>query len=964
MSLTVHQAKYVAHELTRRAAVDSVESLGSTLVDAQVDLNPHQVEAALFACQNPLSRGVILADEVGLGKTIEAGLVLSQHWAERKRRILIIVPANLRKQWHQELLDKFALDGLILEAKSYNQLKKEGSGNPFANNHKPIICSYQFAKAKIADVSAIPWDLVVFDEAHRLRNVYKPSNVIANTLKDGLARVQSKVLMTATPLQNSLLELYGLVSIIDERVFGDVDSFRQQFSTINHEDTFQRLRSRIAPLCKRTLRRQVAHTIAYTKRIPIVQEFRPSDDEQALRALVADYLRRPDLKALPNSQRQLITLVLWKLLASSTHAIGGALGTMATRLEKLVQQSEHAPNLVETLEEDYEGLDEDAEEWEAEAAESRLDQKDRESIRTEIAELRRYESMATGIRDNAKGQALLIALNKAFSELDRLRAPRKALIFTESRRTQEYLLSLLKNTPYGDGIVLFNGSNTGKDAQQIYKSWLAKHKGSDRVTGSKTADTRAALVEHFRDRGKVMIATEAGAEGINLQFCSLVINYDLPWNPQRVEQRIGRCHRYGQKFDVVVVNFVDLSNDADRRVYELLDQKFQLFSGVFGASDEVLGAIGSGVDFERRIAEIYQRCRDPQAIRESFEQLQLDLAGEINEAMVRTRDILFEHFDEKVLDKIKTSSVETRDRYERMFMDLTRLELNEHATFDGDGAFELTSLPSAELRDKAPLGRYELPRRSGEAHLYRLGHPLGEFVLEQAKTRPLPPAKLVFDYDAYSKRLTTLEPLRGAGGWLAAELLTVDSLGGKEQHLVVSAVTSDGRVLAEDDPEKLLRLPAQCLPSPSGESAARGAKPAGGEGDLPTVLTTDLFARKHRLSEHINRRNLKYFEQEVQKLDAWADDLKVGLENEIKELDRQNKEVRRTAATASTLEEKLHWQKQQREIEQKRNKLRRELFDRQDQVEEKRNRLIGELEAQLKQKNESQRLFLIEWELV
>lgn len=952
MSLTIHQANYYAHELTRAGSPDGVEKLAAALTDAQVDLNSHQVEAALFACQNPLSRGVILADEVGLGKTIEAGLVISQHWAERKRRILIIVPANLRKQWHQELLDKFALDGLILEAKNFNQFKKNGSANPFVEMQKPVICSYQFAKAKIADVRAVPWDLVVFDEAHRLRNVYKPSNVIANVLKDGLAGVQSKVLMTATPLQNSLLELYGLVSIIDDRVFGDVDSFRRQFSTINQEDTFQRLRGRIAPLCKRTLRRQVAHTITYTKRIPIVQEFRPSSDEQALRVRVADYLRRPDLKALPNSQRQLITLVLWKLLASSTHAIGGALGTMAARLEKLLQQSELTSSLVESLDEDYETLDEAADEWESETPEAYVEEQDRESIQNEIAELRRYETMANGIRDNAKGQALLAALNKAFTELERLDAPRKALIFTESRRTQDYLLSLLKLTSYGDGIVLFNGTNTGNDARQIYNSWLAKNQGSDRITGSKTADTRAALVEHFRDYGKVMIATEAGAEGINLQFCSLVINYDLPWNPQRVEQRIGRCHRYGQKSDVVVVNFVDLSNDADRRVYELLDQKFQLFSGIFGASDEVLGAIGSGVDLERRIAEIYQRCRDPQAIRESFEQLQLDLAGEINEAMVRTRDILFEHFDEKVLDKIKTSSVETRDRYERMFMDLTRLELSEHAIFDDSAAFVLKTLPSAALQDIVPLGRYELPRRSGDAHLYRLGHPLGEFVLERAKARALPPAKLVFDYDAYSKRMTTLEPLRGSRGWLAVELLTVDSLGGKEQHLVISAVTMDGRVLPEDDPEKLLRLPAR-------QQMALTVVPS-----EQSVLNTDLTQRKNGLAEHISHRNLKYFEQEVQKLDAWADDLKVGLEQEIKETDRQIKEVRRTAATAPTLEEKLHWQKQQREIEQKRSKLRRNLFERQDQVEEKRNRLISELEIQLKQKNENQRLFIIEWELV
>ena len=138
--MTAYQSQFFAWELTRRAAGDSVASLGSTLVDAQVDLNPHQVEAALFACRNPLSRGVILADEVGLGKTIEAGLVLAQFWAERKRQIVIIVPANLRKQWHQELLDKFALEGLILEAKSYKQLKKQGVANPFRSAKGPVIC--------------------------------------------------------------------------------------------------------------------------------------------------------------------------------------------------------------------------------------------------------------------------------------------------------------------------------------------------------------------------------------------------------------------------------------------------------------------------------------------------------------------------------------------------------------------------------------------------------------------------------------------------------------------------------------------------------------------------------------------------------------------------------------------------------------------------------------------------------
>jgi ERCC4-related helicase len=949
-----------------------MESLAPTLVDSQVDLNPHQIEAALFACRNPLSRGVILADEVGLGKTIEAGLVISQHWAERRRCILITVPANLRKQWHQELQDKFGLQGLILEAKNYNALRKQGHRNPFQYNDGPVICSYQFAKAKANDVQAIHWDLVVLDEAHRLRNVYKPSNVIARTLKEAFARVHSKVLLTATPLQNSLLELYGLVSIIDDRVFGDLDSFRAQFSSQSRDTAFAGLRARLAPVCKRTLRRQVQLYVSYTARRAIVQEFTPSTEEKELSALVADYLRRPNLKALPDGQRQLISLVLWKLLASSTHAIAGALETMANRLQGLIEPIQEVPNLAEALDEDYESLDETADEWDErplpnpspKTGEGPIrpspsgrgvgGEGEQAAIAEEIAELRQFKKLATSIRDNAKGKALLTALERAFAELERLGAPKKAIIFTESKRTQEYLLSLLAETEYGARIVLFNGTNSDARAQAIYKEWLQRHQGTDRVTGSKTADTRAALVERFKENGTIMIATEAGAEGINLQFCSLVINYDLPWNPQRIEQRIGRCHRYGQKFDVVVVNFVDRSNEADARVYELLAQKFQLFEGVFGASDEVLGAIGSGVDFERRIAEIYQNCRDPETIQTSFQQLQNDLSNEINEAMVKTRQLLLENFDEEVQEKLRLraeDSVATRNRYEKMLFDISRAELGHCAAFD-DGGFSLLSLPDAQLRH-IELGRYELPRRSGDAHLYRISHPLAEWVTHQAKSRVLPSAHLIFNYDAYGNQVSTLKAYRGQTGWLAVQLITVDALGSQEQHLIVAACTINGQVLIEDDPEKLLRFPATVAPSlPQGEE------------QWPAVLYEDLETRKQNLFREINQRNLGYFQQEVEKLDAWADDLKLGLEQEIKEIDKEVKEIRRTAAVAPTLEEKLTHQKRQRELETKRSKLRRELFERQDEIEAQRNELIVNLEDQLKQTVEQAQLFLIEWTLV
>ena len=314
--ITDYHAKYYAHELTKRCSSESLEKLAGTLVDAQVDLNPHQVAAALFAFKSPLSKGAILADEVGLGKTIEAGILLSQKWAERRRKILIIVPSSLRKQWNRELLEKFFLPSEILEARSFNQSIKQGQPNHF-NQDSIVICSYQFAANKSDFLTRVPWDLVVIDEAHRLRNVYKKQNKTARILRDALASTP-KVLLTATPLQNSLMELYGLVSFIDEYTFGDQKSFRQRYAKLTTDDTFMELKKRLAPICQRTLRRQVLEYVKYTNRVPLTQEFTPSKDEQVLYDMVSEYLRRDNLQALPPSQRTLMTLVMRKLLASST----------------------------------------------------------------------------------------------------------------------------------------------------------------------------------------------------------------------------------------------------------------------------------------------------------------------------------------------------------------------------------------------------------------------------------------------------------------------------------------------------------------------------------------------------------------------------------------------------------------------------------------------------------------------
>lgn len=949
--ISAHQSKFYAYDLTKRCPPESLEKLAGALVDAQVDLNPHQVEAALFAFQSPLSKGALLADEVGLGKTIEAGLVLSQKWAERKRRILIITPANLRKQWHQELQEKFFLPGTILEARSYNAEVKKGNFSPFEPKDSIIICSYQFARGKATDISRIRWDLVIFDEAHRLRNVYKTSNVIANTLKQAL-KDAPKLLLTATPLQNSLLELYGLVSIIDEHTFGDLKSFREQFANLNDPHIFGILKSRLKPVCHRTLRRQVTAYVPYTERHAVLEKFEPSDSEDKLYHLISDYLQRDNLQALPTGQRTLMTLVLRKLLASSSFAIAGALESIIRRLEAQIKvATPPETTLSEELDEDYEALDETAEEWpEDDDYVEPLSEAEHKAIAREITDLKSFHELAVSISTNRKGEALLTALTQAFK--GREAAECKAIIFTESRKTQDYLLRTLANSPFKEGIVLFNGTNNDPRSKEIYAEWLERNKNTDNVTGSKTADMRSALVDYFRDKGQIMIATEAGAEGINLQFCALVVNYDLPWNPQRIEQRIGRCHRYGQKNDVVVINFLNTKNEADARVFELLAKKFLLFEGVFGASDEVLGAIESGVDFEKRIAEIYQRCRTPQEIKAAFDQLQLELSAQINDSMAKTRQQLLENFDAEVHEKLRVS-METgqayRTQYERNLMALTRFELGDNASFpEGKDGFELKKNPFSASND-IPLGMYELPRRSGEAHFYRLAHPLAEQVLQQAKNRPLAPAEVTFDHTV-GPRVTALSPYVGKSGELWLSLFTIETMDQFEDHLLVSAVTDDGEIIEDELARRMLSIPV---------ASTVDLLELGQNTHIQNILSR----KKAEIQLHVSERNAALFELEADKLDSWADDLKVALEREIKDVDRQIKEAKRAATIALTLEEKLAGQKQIKSLETVRNNKRRALFEAQDEIDVRREKLIADIEGKLKQRSSDVEIFRIRWRL-
>jgi ERCC4-related helicase len=953
--ITKYHAKYYAHNLLRVSTEDGIEKISRSLFDACVDLNPHQIEAALFALKSPLSKGVVLADEVGLGKTIEAGIVLCQYWAERKRKLLVVCPASLRKQWSIELEEKFSIPSIILEAKTFNQLLNDGYENPFLQE-KVIICSYQFINSRKEIVKLVKWDLAVIDEAHKLRNAYRPSNVLGRSIRCTLEDVK-KLLLTATPLQNSLMELFGLSTIINEYMFGDRKSFRQLY--INESD-LDNLKTRLQGFCKRTLREQVLEYIPYTNRKAITIKFSQTDQEVHLYQEITSFLQKPQSYALPSSQKTLITLVIRKILASSSYALIKTLEKIKQRLEKIREGLEVEEDLINQLSED-ENIDaEELEDMgivlteELKKSEHKDEEIDREILEQEIKDLEGFINEAKNIKVDSKTKRLREAIERGFVETSKMRANKKVVVFTESRRTQQYLKEFLDNNGYSGRLVTFNGTNTDKESKKIYKNWLKNNKNTGRISGSLSSDKRNAILEYFRNEAEILIATESAAEGINLQFCSLVMNYDLPWNPQRIEQRIGRCHRYGQKYDVVVINFLNERNEIDRKVYNLLKYKFKLFSGVFGASDEVLGALESGVDFEKEVLKIYQECRKPSEIQKVFEELQYRMDKEIQSRFKETKEILVEHFDEDVHSRLKMHLTETQhflNKMEKHFWSVTEYVLQNNANFDWNNLSFYLKVPPCK---KIKPGKYHLiSKRKNNIdgkYLYRMSHPLGEYVLEEGKKIDTPYAELHFDISNNPSKISVVQDLKGKTGYMVLSKLTIKSFE-KDEYLLFNAFDKNNNIVHHEVCAKMFECLAEEIPITIPK-------------DIEKKLLKDAKCYIDGTIDKVMERNNVHYQEECECLFRWSEDLTLSAEKDLKDTKNRLKMLNRQMRQSSSMQEKYELQTKIKKLAGIQRKQRQKIFDVEDEIEEKRDELINKLTQKMKQKTELETLFIVKWKII
>ena len=911
----------------------------------RIDANPHQIDAVMFALRRIPEGGCILADEVGLGKTIEAGLVVAQVMAEGTERILIVVPKPLLGQWQDELYTLFGISALEA-ADAGCEITAPGVflvGREYAGS----------ASGSERLAAAPPFDLCVIDEAHEMfAGIYRRFDRFgAYDESSGAAQTAHRVrrligpapvlLLTATPMQNSLEELWGLLHYVEPTgtLVGSLPTFKALFCAGQDgrrlvPEQAPELRRRIAEVVQRTLRHQAQEFLdqPFVGRRAKLYEYSMSPEEKQLYDDVTNYLLSPSLNAFQGRSRQLLLIGFHRIMASSTAALANSLERVADRLRRMRQGSPDAEraHLIESLTGDLD--DDELPEIEDESVVERSS-----TIDDELRQVEDFVRRARSLPHDSKAHSLVQVVRSIGG---RRGGNAKLVVFTESLTTQEYLRDLLiEHAGLEDSeITLFRGHNDSPRARQALRRWqeeVGRHLPAHRLPSPDIA-IRLALVHEFKSRCRVFIATEAGAKGLNLQFCDTIVNYDLPWNPQRIEQRIGRCHRYGQTRDVTVVNFLAKDNEAQRLTLEILTQKLDLFGDVMDMSDSVLHEARSkrseelttalGPDFEQQLNRIWERARSIDEVEEELRRLREtmeDRRRELDRIREHTTGLIETRFDDsvkqvfrRIADDLPATLAALDADLERVVTDYLRANGIDHAT-EVHKRRRLIRIPASE---RLPGALSEgLSVAAGHADVWEevdalhVAHPLVRAAIDDARRRGSGTFSVRFRLTAQAPEV--LERRRGSRGRLALSRISYRGFE-REDRLVATAVFEDSAVLRPAEAAlELLGMPCEDLPAPLGDLSVTTA-------DLDEVVDEELFFDQ----AHATDAEAKAFSRALDQLDQYVEDRLLVLRRGQREIADQLKqaEERRDAALGADARSRA---------EDRIRRLERELSDAEDRIE-------------------------------
>lgn len=879
------QRRHLAEQLVRLRRADEEERYASSQRQGRIDPNPHQIDAVIFALKRIPEGGCILADEVGLGKTIEAGLTIAQLQAEgAARRILLIVPKPLLGQWMDELYRLFGIQAT------------EGRMQPGGFDGQGVflvgreIAGSERGAAILSEAAA--FDLCVIDEAHEIfANIYRrydrfgiertdsPEARIASRVRSFL-RQSPVLLLTATPIQNNLTELWGLVQYVEPTgtLLGTLPTFRNVFCDGDDrqlaEGQDDELRRRIETVVQRTLRRQAQEFMEqpFVGRRAQVFDYFMTPEERSLYDDVTAYLLQPRLYAFQGSQRQLLLIGFHRLMGSSIRALAVSLGKVAGRLHSILDGLPPDDSILEDLDAD--------EEIELEAS-TQAEAPDPARVREELERVEDFIARANALDGDSKAEKLLDVI-RVISEREPDR--RKAVIFTESLVTQDYLRQILVNSGEfaADEITLFRGNNESPRDTEALERWQTEV-GDNLLPyqkPSRTVAVRLALVHEFKTRSRIFISTEAGAKGLNLQFCDTIINYDLPWNPQRIEQRIGRCHRYGQQHDVTVINFLAADNEAQKLTFEILSSKLDLFGRVLDASDVVLhepstdapetlaGALGA--DFEARLRRIYERARTLEEITSELRRLREEIGEQrrtYEQTWSRTAGLIETRFDSRVRQVFRRLQTDLPRGLARLDGEMDHLigaflrarGIPFRRTTSG-GSIRYRVSASGELPEgwkqggMAVIGR---ARDIAEGDPLHIGHALIQAAVEEARAATAGRTSVAWKVGKGAP--DALVRLRGRRGRLALSRIRYDGFE-RVDRLITTAVVEGGTVLEDEFADWLLKQ------TPEDREGASAADALGA--DLEDAIEASVFRDQTEVAVYEQQR----FERSIEQIDRYVED--------------------------------------------------------------------------------------------
>lgn len=849
---------------------------------SDIEIFPYQIAAAQFVMRSPYLKGAILCDEGSLGKTYEAMLVINQTWYESKKNILIIVPTSLLSQWKDVVENRFSIPFFVIDNnKIFNEIANNRNENPF-NQDGIILTTYNFAQEKHEYIKQINWDLSVFEEAHHLRKFYTDKTKSTMLIHESVAG-SFKLLLTATPIQNSIMDLYGLIYFIDEKVLPDVDTFYQRY--FRKPENYPELAQYVSRYCFRTTRQQAETYVKIPERIPITVEFELNNQEKEVYNLLENYIQKDKKLAFPQMDKYDLALMLYHTFSSSSFALNKTLEGVIKRLEKMLKKDDSNTKL-----------------------------------QNELNDIKQVYKLSKNISENTKGVKLLETLKNGFSKLKSLGAKKKALIFTENKATQKYLYDLLSRKGYKDKVLMFNG-----DCSRDY-----------------------SIIENFKDKAEILIATDVASEGLNLEFCSFVINYDLPYNILTIEQRINRCHRQGQESDVIVVNFINKNNFADVRMVELINKRVLQFDGILGLTDNVIGNFD--VDFNKAISQ----ARTKKEIDETFNKI-LKQYEEYNKKLVKVaKHSLFTSFSKDIADKfiVLPQYIEsTIEKLNNDLWDITKYFFSQNGRFNIDDKTRTISFLGTppKVFTGSSLGRNEYSMdknykpRSGR---HTITGSLAQRIIKQIKLEGIyDKGEIVLDGDFEECNI----------GYYEIDIKSKKDFLLRENFYTFVGKTLSGRDLTHDECKEIMDLPAvSCT-----HDGVKIGEMDWWKGEKKLYHKLDDIVSAKPFIEKVMSENSNAEKEEIEQIKQYTNYKKSELQKNINRIEYQLKTFERGLSNVSSLEEKLTLKKNIALLQKEYMKSKQSLFFDEMRLDQELENKIKELTEKAELVSEIKRMFVI-----